>query len=135
MLGFLAALLRPEVWLFLGLYGLWLLLIDRRRAVARGRRRRADRSALWFLPEYWGSGNFLRAADRAQQPNPNSAAFAKHPFVKVIQDTWPLVITPVKAAAAFALVLAAIDWIRNRRQGAVLAVGLLAIAWIVLIAR
>jgi hypothetical protein len=90
--------------------------------------------ALWFLPEYWGSGNFMRAADRAQQPNPNSPAFAQHPFVRVIQDTWPLVITPVKAAAAFALVLAAIDWIRNRRQGAVLAVGLLGFSWIVLIA-
>jgi len=44
------------------------------------------------------------------------------------------VITPVKAAAAFALVLAAIDWIRNRRQGAVLMVGLLGFSWIVLIA-
>ena len=43
----------------------------------------------------------------------------------MIKDTWPLVITPVKAAAAFALVLAGVDWIRNRRQGAVLAVGLL----------
>ena len=38
--------------------------------------------ALWFLPEYWGSGNFNRAADRAQQPNPNSPAFAEHPFVR-----------------------------------------------------
>ena len=133
VLGFLAALLRPEVWPFLGLYGLWLLLIDRRALwlVASGF---VLIPLLWFLPELWGSGNLMRAADRAKQPNPNSPAFAKHPFVKVIQDTWPLVITPVKAAAAFALVLAAWDWIRNRRQGAVLAVGLLALAWIVLIA-
>ncbi len=133
VLGFLAALLRPEVWPFLGLYGLWLLLIDRKALwlVASGF---ALIPVLWFLPELWGSGNLMRAADRAKQPNPNSPAFADHPFVKVIQDTWPLVITPVKAAAAFALVLAAIDWFRNRRQGAVLAVGLLAIAWIVLIA-
>ncbi|HYV14898.1 MAG TPA: hypothetical protein VE972_02635 [Conexibacter sp.] len=133
VLGFLAALLRPEVWPFLGLYGLWLLLIDRRalRLVAAGF---VLIPVLWFLPELWGSGDIWRAADRAQQPNPNSPAFAQHPFVKVIQDTWPLVITPVKAAAAFALALAAWDWIRNRRQGAVLAVGLLAFAWIALIA-
>lgn len=133
VLVFLASLLRPEIWLFLGLYGLWLVLIDRGAlwlVVGGG----ALTLALWFLPEYWGSGNFMRAADRAKQPNPNSPAFAKHPFVRVIQDTWPLVITPVKAAAAFALVLAAVDWIRNRRQGAVLAVGLLGFSWIVLIA-
>lgn len=132
VLAFLASLLRPEIWPFLGLYGLWLVLIDRRALwlVVSGF---ALTLALWFLPEYWGSGNFNRAADRAQQPNPNSPAFAAHPFVEVIKDTWPLVITPVKAAAAFALVLATIDWIRNRRQGAVLAVGLLGISWIVLI--
>jgi hypothetical protein len=133
VLVFLASLLRPEIWLFLGLYGLWLLLIDR-RALWLVASLGVATIALWFLPEYWGSGNFMRAADRAQQPNPNSPAFAKHPFVRVIQDTWPLVITPVKAAAAFALVLAAIDWIRNRRQAAVLAVGLLGFSWIVLIA-
>lgn len=133
VLVFLASLLRPEIWLFLGVYGLWLVLIDRKAlwlVVSGG----VLTLALWFLPEYWGSGNFNRAADRAQQPNPNSPAFAEHPFVQVIKDTWPLVITPVKAAAAFALVLAAIDWIRNRRQGAVLAVGLLGFSWIVLIA-
>jgi hypothetical protein len=133
VLAFLASLLRPEIWPFMGAYGLWLVLIDRRALwlVASGA---VLTLALWFLPEYWGSGNFNRAADRAQQPNPNSPAFAAHPFVEVIKDTWPLVITPVKGAAAFALVLAAIDWIRNRRQAAVLAVGFLGAAWIVLIA-
>src|SRR5215212_1760724 len=133
VLVFLASLLRPEIWLFMGVYGLWLLLIDRRAVwlvVSGG----VLTLALWFLPEWWGSGNLMRAADRAQQPNPNSPAFAEHPFVQVVKDTWPLVITPVKAAAAFALALAAWDWIRKRRQAAVLAVGLLGLSWIVLIA-
>lgn len=132
VLAFLASLLRPEIWPFMGAYGLWLILIDRaalRLVLAGG----VLTVALWFLPEYWGSGNFNRAADRAQQPNPNSPAFAEHPFLEVIKDTWPLVITPVKGAAAFALLLAAIDWVRTRRQGAVLAVGLLGAAWIALI--
>jgi hypothetical protein len=133
VLGFLAALLRPEVWPFLGLYGAWLWLIDRRALwlVVSGF---VLVPALWFLPELWGSGNIWRAADRAQQPNPNSPAFARYPFVKVIQDTWPLVITPVKAAAAFAIALAAWEWARARRQGALLAIALLAFAWIGLIA-
>lgn len=132
VLAFFASLLRPEIWPFMGAYGLWLVLIDRaalRLVIAGG----VLTLALWFLPEYWGSGNFNRAADRAQQPNPNSPAFAAHPFAEVIKDTWPLVITPVKGAAAFALVLAAVDWVRRRRQGAVLAVGFLGAAWIVLI--
>ncbi|HZV74421.1 MAG TPA: hypothetical protein VFF79_11955 [Conexibacter sp.] len=133
VLGFLAALLRPEVWPFLGLYGLWLLLVDVGALwlVVSGF---VLIPVLWFLPELWGSGNLMRAADRAHQPNDNSPAFAKHPFVRVIEDTWPLVITPVKAAAVLALVLAAWDWIRHRRQGAVLVIGLVAFAWIGLIA-
>ena len=38
---------------------------------------------LWFLPEYLGSGDWLRAASRARDPNPDSAAFADSPFVEV----------------------------------------------------
>jgi hypothetical protein len=133
VLGVLAGLLRPEVWPFLAVYAAWLVLIDRKaiKLVLIGG---VATAALWFLPEYWGSGNIWRAADRAQQPNPNSPAFADFPFWEVIKDTWPLVITPVKAGAAFALVIACWEWFRNRRQGAVLAVALLAIAWIVEIA-
>ncbi len=133
VLGFLAALLRPEVWPFLGLYGAWLWLIDR-DALKLIAIVFVLIPVLWFLPEVWGSGNVWRAADRARIPQPNSPAFAKHPFVKVFQKTWPLVITPVKAGALFAIVLAAWDWLRHRRQGAVLAVALLALAWITLIA-
>jgi hypothetical protein len=133
VLGFLAALLRPEVWAFLGLYGAWLWVIDR-RALPLILTGFLLVPALWLLPELWGSGNVWRAADRAKQPNPNSPAFAEHPFVKVIQDTWPLVITPVKAAAGFAIVLAAYEWVRARRQAALLGIAALAFAWILLIA-
>jgi hypothetical protein len=58
-LGVLAALLRPEAWPFLGLYGLWLWFRDprlRARLVAFA----ALIPALWFLPEWWGSGDPLR---------------------------------------------------------------------------
>ena len=48
LLGFAAALLRPEVWPFWGLYGLWLLYRerDRRTAAARVRQRRAGARAV-----------------------------------------------------------------------------------------
>jgi hypothetical protein len=133
VLGFCAALLRPEVWPFLGVYGAWLWLVDR-RALALILTGWALIPVLWFLPELWGSGNVWRAADRARQPNSNSPAFAKHPFVQVLKDTWPLVITPVKAGAALALAIAAVGWVRRRAEGAILAVALLAFAWVFLIA-
>lgn len=130
-LGFLSALLRPEIWPFLGLYGLWLLLIDRdRRTLVLVVTCGVLIPLLWLLPEYWGSGNFWRAADRAQQPSPNSPAFADFPFWQVIKNTWPLMLTPVKAAAAFALVVAGWQWFKHRRDLAVLAVFGLAVLWI-----
>src|SRR3954449_6200903 len=55
-LGVGAALLRPETWPFLGLYGLWLAWRDERarRLVAAGF---AALPVLWLLPELWGSGD------------------------------------------------------------------------------
>ena len=84
LLGFGAALLRPEVWPFFGLYGLWLAWVEpRRRLLVLGAF--AANGVLWFAPEYWGSGDWLRAANRAHQPNPDSAAFADRPFLEVFR--------------------------------------------------
>ena len=96
LLGFAAALLRPEVWPFFGLYGLWLAWTDpRRRALVVGVF--ALNGFLWFAPEYWGSGDWLRAANRAHQPNPDSAAFADRPFIEVFRAVGA---DPVRAGAA-----------------------------------
>src|SRR5205809_193676 len=59
-----AALLRPEAWPFLFAYGAWLWWRDggARRVVAVGF---ALMPLLWLLPEWWGSGDLLRAAHRA----------------------------------------------------------------------
>ena len=131
LLGFLGALLRPEIWPFLALYGLWLLLIDReRRTLVTVVVCAVLIPVLWLLPEWWGSGNFWRAADRAQRPSPNSPAFADFPFWQVLKNTWPLMLTPVKAAAAFALLVAAWNWFKQRRDLAVIAVFVLAALWI-----
>ena len=67
VLGFLAGLLRPEAWPFLGLYGLWLWV--RRPALRRlGLVLAALTFVLWFVPEEIGSGDLLRASARARMP-------------------------------------------------------------------
>ena len=110
LLGFAAALLRPEVWPFFGLYGLWLAWTDpRRRALVLGVF--ALNGFLWFAPEYWGSGDWLRAANRAHQPNPDSAAFADRPFIEVFRRSAPILSVPVLLGAVVAVVVA----VRERR--------------------
>src|SRR3954469_19999250 len=110
LLGLGAALLRPEVWPFWGLYGLWL-------AYTQPRRRLPVAGAfllcgfLWFAPEYWGSGDWLRAANRARRPNPDSPAFAPHPFLEVFKRSSTILSVPVLLGALLALVPAA----RTRR--------------------
>ena len=106
LLGFAAALLRPEVWPFFGLYGLW-LRVDR-AAPARRSCSASSRSTpfLWFAPEYWGSGDWLRAANRAHQPNPDSAAFADRPFIEVFRRSAPILSVPVLLGAVVGVVVA-----------------------------
>ena len=122
LLGFAAALLRPEVWPFWGLYGLWLVWQARgarppwrEMAVVFGSGALAI--VVWFLPEYLGSGDWLRAATRARDPDPNSAAFADSPFVEVFVRSATILSGPVYVGAAFATGAAAIAWRRERRHG------------------
>lgn len=65
VLGGLAALLRPEVWPFLGLYGLWLWRGEAsQRAPVAGVV--AAIGLLWFGVDWLGSGSPATGADRAQ---------------------------------------------------------------------
>ena len=100
--GFAAALLRPEVWPFLGLYGLFLLVREpalRLRTVLLG----LLVPLLWFGPELWGSGQALRAATRATNPNRGSAAFADNPTMELLERFGDTLVTPVKIGAAVAV--------------------------------
>jgi hypothetical protein len=103
LFGFAAALLRPEVWPFFGLYGLWLGWIEPRRRVLVGAVFAAC-GFLWFAPEYWGSGDWLRAGHRAHQPNPDSPAFAAFPFLEVFKLSAPILSPPVLLGGLIALV-------------------------------
>ena len=117
LLGFAAALLRPEVWPFWGLYGLWLVYQAwgahppwREIALVFGAGALA--LVLWFVPEYLGSGDWLRAASRARDPNPDSAAFAASPFVEVFRRSEAILTVPVYLGALIAVALA---WRRRDR--------------------
>ena len=133
LLGFAAALLRPEVWPFLGIYGLWLWFRE-----PRLRLRMAVLAAfiplLWFGPEAWGSGDPFRAGNRANNPNSGSAAFADQPWLEVIKRFNHVTIKPLLAAALIAVVHAAFVWRRRREGSALLFVFLAGLAWLLLVA-
>jgi hypothetical protein len=130
VLAFGAALLRPEVWGFFGLYGLWLFW---RRADARALVAGAYAAlpALWLLPEWWGSGDLLRAAHRAQNPRANSPAFAENP-VRAVLEQFQSMLTPVVwigiAAFVLAVVLRRAPGRREQTVAAVLLAG--AAVWV-----
>ncbi len=131
-LGFAAALLRPEVWPFLGVYGIWLWFRDPelrlRMAILAGLI-----PLLWFGPELWGSGDALRASSRANNPNPGSAAFAAHPGLEVVERFHHRTVWALEAAGLIGLATAAFAWFRRRRQGAILFVGGIGLGWLVLV--
>jgi hypothetical protein len=146
--GFFVALDRPEIWLFWGPYGLWLFWkhADARRLVI----------ALfvlipicWFLPEYWGSGHFLRGVNRAQHPRSNSLAFAKSPFFSELEDAaWPTILLRLKLAAAVLVAVVGVVMLRGwhregrsffsapqpRAMGLTALAGVAGLAWFVVIA-
>jgi hypothetical protein len=147
VVGFVAALDRPELWLAWGPYGLYLWWKDpgaRKLVIGLF----ALIPVLWFLPEYWGSGHFFRGVNRAHNPRSNSPAFAKCPFCTELgKHAWPTVLLRVKAAGLIAMAVAAVGLWRQRatwwpvrfespgqrgRAGLVL-IGLGGIAWWVLI--
>jgi hypothetical protein len=107
LLGFAAALLRPEIWPFWALYGLWLIYDIRDwRTAALVLGSGALALVLWFVPEYLGSGDWLRAAERARDPNPGAAAFAAFPFLEVFNRSAAILSVPVYVGGAIATVLA-----------------------------
>ena len=87
-------------------------------------------AALWFGPELWGSGNALRAGQRARDPNPNALAFAEHPAWEVARRFDSMMPLVAELGLAAAVALGAV----RRRLGhrGVLAVG--ALAWLGVVA-
>jgi hypothetical protein len=118
VVGFFVALDRPEIWLFWGPLGLWILWKD------PGARVLVIASAVvvlicWFLPVYAGCGSFSCSVSRAVHPRSNSLAFASNPFeAELSRAAWPTMLLRVKVVAAL-LVLAVAAILRRtwRREG------------------
>ena len=71
--------------------------------------------ALWLLPEWWGSGDLLRAAHRAQNPRGNSPAFADDPVRAVLEQFHLMLAQRVWTAGIVALGLALVVGLLLRR--------------------
>ena len=130
VLGFAAALLRPEVWPFLGVYGLWLWF--RRpgsRPLVAGLLLAIP--VLWFGPELWGSGDALRASSRARTPDLGTAAYATRPAFEVFETALGILALPLLLGFVLALVVAAV---RRPRDRVVLGLGGIAVGWVAIVA-
>lgn len=122
-LGLLAAccLLRVEAWPFV-----LAAVAMRWRAAPPGERAVLASGvlavpALWFVPEWLGSGDPLRSGARARVPNPGQPALAEVP-----------VLASASAAAALAFVPVAAGVVAAR--GRALAPAAIGVAWVVLVA-
>jgi hypothetical protein len=122
VLGVLAALLRPEVWPFLGLYALWLWFAEPRlRRLAVGLLPLVP--LLWLGGDWLGSGGVLTGADRAR------VAGQEHAGTRLVQayaDAYEVVIAPVWVGALVAML---VD-LRRRESRVVPVLGAVALAWV-----
>jgi len=123
-LGAAAALLRPEAWPFLALYGAWAWRSDpgSRRAVAAAG---AVVPLLWLGPDLIGAGGALGASDAARgTASRGSAANEAVPALAVLWDFVELLAIPAALAAAAG--------VASSRVARVLALG--ALGWVAIVA-
>jgi hypothetical protein len=129
-MAFGACLLRPEAWIFVIVYALWMW-----RAEPKLHRTTIGMviggAVLWFGPELWGSGDLLRSSQRALDPNPQAIAFADFPAWEAIKQTVRMTPWP----ARIGILVVAAGWISGRwRDRPVGILTLVAIAWTIEVA-
>jgi hypothetical protein len=121
--GFLVAsccaLMRPESWSLVALYGLWLMWHDRgtprfRQTVALVVGAGILVLALWFVPDKLGSGKWLRGASRAREPVPGTPAQSAFPFLATFRFGAQALVWPVYVGGVAATAFAAWAWLRRR---------------------
>lgn len=130
-LGWAAALIRPEIWPFWGLYA---LLLARRDARSRGLVAAlvVGIPILWFVPEWIGSGNPL-AGSRLALHSPDARAtqdsLVQQPWQAVLDRAEAMLPLQLLVVAALGLVLAV-----RRRERRVVVASIAVLAWVVLVA-
>ncbi len=124
----LGGLIRPELWLVGGIYGLWCLYsVPARRPLTVALI--VAPAIVWSALEWLGSGGLAQGAETAQSTTPTTAANAASPSLEVLSRLGDSVILPVLLLAAAAIVIA---WRRGNRQ--LLVIALLAAGWVVVVA-
>jgi hypothetical protein len=128
VLGFVAALIRPEIWPFLGVYAvfLWLRHPERRALVAASL---VALPVVWLGPDWWGSGDPFTGKEIATHEPERSLSRAASPTLAVLERFGEQTLLPLQFAAVFALVTAA-----RRRERVVLVLAALVITWVALVA-
>jgi len=114
--GAACALLRVEAWPFLALAG---VVVWRRQPELRPWLVvcAVTVPALWFVPEWLGSGDPLRSGGRARVPNPGQPATAAVPALAALREAAALPLWPLWFGALFTparlrpLALAGLAWI------------------------
>ena len=127
VLGFLACLLRPEVFPFLALYGamVWFRDSGARRLVAG---LAVALPVLWLVPEWIGSGDPFGAARQARSEPSWSLSLQEHPWLALLERWHGLAGLPLQVGALLGLAFA---W--RRRERVSLTLGALAVGWVALI--
>jgi hypothetical protein len=124
----LAGLIRPEAWVLLAGYGLFVWLSEPRLRVLAVVAVVLP-PALWLGLDWIGSGDPLHASSTATEATEGSAARASVPAFEVVRRAADAVIVPTLVLAAVGVALA---W--RRRDQRVLSLAVLALGWIAVVA-
>jgi hypothetical protein len=124
----LAGLIRPEAWVLLGGYGVYLWLREPRLRLLVAAAVVLP-PVLWLGLDWIGSGNPLHGSSTATSATEGSAANAKVPAFEVVRRAADAVILPTLILAAAAVAFAA-----HRRDRPVLSLAGLALGWIAVVA-
>jgi hypothetical protein len=129
ILGVAAALLRTEVWPFLGLYGVWawhLRSVDRRLVATLF----LSLPVMWFLPDWVTLGDPLHGAHVARaSTEARTPALIQNPVLEVVGRGYRLL-----PPSLHVLALAAIALVARRRGWTVVVLGAAALGWVILVA-
>ncbi len=129
VLGLAAALLRSEVWPFLGLYGLWAWhtrTVDRRVVAAIF----LSLPVLWFVPDWVTLGDPLHAAEVARaSTEARTSALIDQPVLEVMERAYRLLPLSLHALAVAAVAVAV-----ARHQWTAVVLAGAAAGWVVLVA-
>jgi hypothetical protein len=85
--------------------------------------------ALWLLPEWWGSGDLLRAAHRAKDVNAGAPTYADNPAKAVLEDAGDMLTGPLMVGLVAAAIMVMVQ--RSKPIAWLIA---MAIAWLGLVA-